>query len=307
MRIGIISLKGKSSREIAEACRKFFSHVDELNLKDFEVHLNGGLNVTHLKKDLEKYDCLYIRGSHRYSILQRSITRAFSKEVYMPIKHGAFTVGHDKFLTLLELHKNNVAIPKTSYAATKKLANKILEEVKYPIIMKTSQGTQGKGVMIAESIKSARTILDVLEESQKPYLIQEFVETKQTSDIRAIVLGNKVISSYKRIAQDGEIRSNIHAGGKRERHDLTEQEKQLAIDSAEAIGAKICGVDILDSENPSVIEINLSPGISSIKEITDINVPEKIAEYLYERTKKFKKRRKAKLKKKLKKKNGLSN
>lgn len=303
MRLGVISLGGRSSIAIAHAAKKYFSQVDSLNLRDFEVHLtNKGINVAHLKKDLEKYDCLYIRGSFRYSLLQRSITRAMTKDVYMPIKSGAFTLGHDKFLTLLELQREGVRIPKTYYAATTKLARKILEEeVDYPIIMKTQEGTQGKGVMIAESLKSARTILDMLEEFKRPFIIQEFVETKETSDIRVVVAGLKAVAAYRRIAMAGEIRSNTHAGGKRESHELTDEEKELAIKSAQAIGATICGVDILNSENPSVIEINLSPGIAYAKEVTGVDVPDKIAEYLYKRTKKFKKRKKEKEKKKAKK------
>jgi ribosomal protein S6--L-glutamate ligase len=302
MKLGIISLNGKSSIQIGEAAKKYFSQVDMLNIKDFEVSINGGINVAHLKKDLDKYDCLYIRGSYKYSLLQRTITRALSKEVYMPIKSTGFTIGHDKFLTLLELQKAGVHIPRTYYAANTRIAKRILKEIEFPVIMKLQEGTHGKGVLIADSVKSGNTILDILEHFQKPYLIQEFVETKETSDIRAIVVGKEVVASYKRIATDGEIRSNIHMGGKREAHELTEEEKDLAIKSAESIGAAICGVDILDSKNPSVIEVNLSPGIASVKDLTGVDVPKLIAKKLYINTKKFRKRKKERAKKKAKKK-----
>lgn len=290
MKLGIISLGGKSSKDVAEACKKFFKKVDLLDLREFEVHItNEGLKVTHESKDLKNYDCLYVRGSHRYSILQRAITRTFSKKVYMPIEAESFTIGHDKFLNLLEMQKKKIRIPKTHYATTPKLARQILkEEVKYPVIIKSQQGTHGKGVLIADSLKSANTILDMLDVHKESYLIQEFVKTKNTSDIRAIVLGKRVVAAYKRKAAKGEIRTNIHSGGTRQSHELTDEQKKLAIKSAESLGAQICGVDILDSDEPSVIEVNLSPSLHSAKEVSGVDVPKKVAQYLFKKTEEFK-------------------
>lgn len=301
MKIAIISLNGESSKIIAEECKKYFSTVDALNLKDFEVQVNGKVKVVNCQKDLDKYDCIYIRGSYKYALLQRSITRALNQETYFPIKQNSFTLGHDKFLTLLELQKNDIPIPRTHFAATTKIAKKILDEVDFPVIMKVSEGTHGRGVMIAESKKSAYTILDLLEDFNKPYLIQEFVKTKNTSDIRVIVFKEKIIAAYKRVACEGEVRANIHSGGTREPHDLTEEEAKIAIKAAKAIGADLCGVDILNAEKPSIIEINLSPGVSSLSEVCNANVPNLIAKELYEQTKRFIKRKKERVKKKLKK------
>ncbi len=309
LKIAIISLNGESSKMIAKECEKYFSKVDLLNLRDFEVQVNGKVKVANCQKDLEKYDCIYVRGSYKYALLERSITRALNQDIYFPIKQNAFTLGHDKFLTLLELQKNNISIPRTHFAATTRIAKKILDEVDFPVIMKVSEGTHGRGVMIAESKKSAYTILDLLEDFNKPYLIQEFVKTKNTSDIRVIVFKEKVLATYKRVACEGEVRANVHSGGTREPHELTQEEAKLAVESAKAIGADLCGVDILNAEKPSVIEINLSPGVSQLTEVCKMNVPDLIAKELYEQTKKFMKRRKEKDKKKLKKiesKNGLN-
>jgi ribosomal protein S6--L-glutamate ligase len=300
MKLGIISLGGKSALKIREASKKYFNEVDILNLKNFEIQINGSLKIVYDGEELKKYDCLYIRGSYRYALIARSITRALNKDVYIPIKPKAYTIGHDKFLTLLELQKEGIPIPKTHYASTTKVAKKILDKVDFPVMMKLSEGTHGKGVMIAESKKSALTILDLLEDFHKPYLIQEFIETKNTSDIRVIVSKKKVLAAYKRVAMKGEIRANIHSGGTRKYHKLTKEEEELAIRSAEAIGANICGVDILNAKNPSVIEINLSPAVAELKEICKIDVPDLIARELYNQTKKFKKRQKEKFKKKLK-------
>tara|TARA_Y100000310_G_scaffold270936_1_gene285026 strand:- start:5655 stop:6704 length:1050 start_codon:yes stop_codon:yes gene_type:complete len=304
MKIGIISLGGKSSLELAKACKKYFGSVGILNLKDFKVKLTEGkINVHYEGGDLEEYDCLYVRGSFKYGLLQRAITRALNKNIYMPIKPQAFTIGHDKFLTLLELQKNKLSVPKTYYAGTTKTAKEILKEVNYPIIMKLQEGTHGKGVMIAETLKSAKTVLDLLEGFKKPYIIQEFVPTEGTSDIRAIVCGNKVLASYKRVAAEDEIRTNIHSGGKREKHELSKEEEKLAIASAKIVGCEICGVDILNAKEPSVIEINLSPSLYSVEEISGVNVMKKIAQCLYNQTIKFKEKKEKKMMEKIEKKN----
>lgn len=289
MKIAIISLHGESSELLAEECKNYFKKVDSLDIRNFEVKLSDkGVDVAYKNKDLENYDCIYIRGSFKYALIQRSITRALSNKTYIPMEPKSFTLGHDKFLTLLELQKNKISIPKTYYAATNKIAHNLIEKAKYPILMKVARGTHGKGVMIAETEKSAKTILDLLEEFKEPYLIQEFVKTKGTSDIRVLVAGNKVIAAYKRKAAENEIRTNIHVGGKRKTHKLTKEEKKLAIQSAKTVGADICGVDILNAKKPSVIEVNLSPSLTNLEDVTGKNVIKEVAKALYEGTKNFK-------------------
>ena len=297
LKIGIISLGGKSAKAIAESCKNYFEIVDLLNIKKFEIQVNGKTCVFYDKKELKGYDCLYIRGSYKYALIARTITRTLNQGVYIPVSPNAYTIGHDKFLTLLELQKNNIAIPRTHYAPGTAIAKKILDHIDFPIIMKLSEGTHGRGVMVADSKKSAITILDLLESFHKPYLIQEFVETEDTSDIRVIVAKEKIFAAYKRVAREGEVRANIHSGGARKSHQLTDIQKKLALDSARAIGADFCGVDILNSERPSVIEINLSPSVWDLKEVCNGDVSNLIAKELYLQTKKFKKRKKDKLRK----------
>ena len=303
MKIGVISLGGRSSLELAKECKKYFDSVGILDLRKFTVELlDDKINVQYEGEELEEYDCLYVRGSFKYSLMQRSITRALNKKVYMPIEPQAFTMGHDKLLTLLELQKNKIAVPKTYYAATTKTAKEIIKKVNYPIIVKLQEGTHGKGVMIAETSKSAKTLLDLLEGFKKPYIIQEFVPTEGTSDIRAIVCDNKILASYKRVAAEDEIRTNVHSGGKREKHELSKEESKLAIASAKILGCNICGVDILNAKRPSVIEINLSPCLYSIEEISGVNALKKIAQSLYNQTINFQEKREKKVMQKIEKK-----
>lgn len=287
MKLAVISLESNSSKLIAEAAKKYFDKVDSLNLKRIELHVDSkSIDIFYNDKKLGDYDCIYLRGSHKYAILMRSITTALSHKCYMPICPASFTIGHDKFLTLLNLQKHNVPIPKTYIAATTKLAKKILEKVHYPVILKTPAGTHGKGVMFADSVSSANTLLDALETFKQPYIIQEYVESG-ASDTRAIVVNEKVVAAMKRKAVKNELRANIHMGGTGKKVILDYDTAQIAIKSAKAVGADICGVDLLEGVKIQVVEVNLSPGIQGITEATKINVADEVAKGLYDGTKEF--------------------
>jgi ribosomal protein S6--L-glutamate ligase len=288
MKAALISLGSKSSQWTIDAMKKYFEVVDSVELKELEVNLGKGkLEVLYKAKPLPKYDCVYAKGSFRYAPLLQSITRALYNTCYMPIKPDAFAIGHDKLLTHLALQYYKIPMPETYLASSPQAAKKILEKVNYPITLKFPHGTQGKGVMFADSFASASSMLDALETLKQPFLIQEFVETGGI-DIRAIVVGNKVVAAMKRKAVFGEKRANIHAGGKGEACILDAHTKKIAVDTAKSIGAEICAVDMLESiKGPQVIEANLSPGLQGITEATDVNIADKIAKFLYEKTKEF--------------------
>jgi len=213
MRAALISLGSKSSEWTAEAMRKHFDEVDELDLKDMEINISGKKSeVLYQGKPIINYDCIFAKGSFRYAPLLRSLTSLLKNKCYMPLSASSFTIGHDKLLTQLRLQKHNIPMPKTYLAATTYAAKQILEKVNYPIIMKFPQGTQGKGVLVADSYASASSMLDALTALNQPFLIQEFVDTGGT-DVRAIVVGDKVVAAMKRKADIKEARANIHAGG----------------------------------------------------------------------------------------------
>jgi len=286
MEAALISLGSKSSLMTIEEMKNYFSTVDDISLKEVEVNLGKGkLEVLYGGKPLPKYDCIYAKGSFRYAPLLQSITRALFNTCYMPIKPASFTVGHDKLLTHLALQHYKIPMPETYVASSLEAAKKILKKVNYPITLKFPQGTQGKGVMFADSFASASSMLDAFESLRQPFIIQEFLETGGV-DIRAIVVGDQVVAAMKRKAVVGEKRANIHAGGKGEACVLDVHARKIAIDTAKSIGAEICAVDMLESvKGPQVIEANLSPGLQGITKATEINVADKIAKFLYERTK----------------------
>ena len=291
MKAALMSLGSKSSLMTMEAMRKYFDSVDSINIKNVEVTLGSkGLSILYDGKPLQKYDCIYAKGSFRYAPLLRSITTAFYDTTYMPIKPNTFTIGHDKLLTHLALQYYKIPMPNTYILSTIGAAKKILGKIKYPIIIKFPHGTQGKGVMFADSFAAASSMLDAIEGLKQPFLIQEYIET-ESSDIRAIVVGNKVVAAMKRKAAGEEKRANIHAGGKGEPIVLDAQTQKIAVNTAKSIGAEICAVDLLETaKGPAVIEANISPGLQGITSVTKIDVADKIAKYLYEKTKEFSER-----------------
>jgi len=283
-----MSMGSKSSLMTSESMKKYFDSVEDIDIKNIEVTLGSkNLSILYNGKELNKYDCIYAKGSFRYAPLLRSITTAFYNKVYMPIKPNSFTIGHDKLLTHLALQYYNIPMPDTYVISSISAAKKILDQVKYPIILKFPQGTQGKGVMFADSFAAASSMLDAIDSLKQPFLIQEYIETGG-SDLRAIVVGDKVIAAMKRKAVRGEKRANIHAGGTGEAIVLDSITKKVAVNTAKSIGAEICGVDILETaKGPAVIEANISPGLQGITSITKIDVSDKIAKYLYDKTKEF--------------------
>jgi len=288
MKAAVISLGSVSSKWVVENMKKYFKKVDSLNLKDMEVNTVGELEVLHNGKKIADYDCVYVKGSFRYQPIMRAIATALHNKTYTPISPSAFTTGHDKVLTQLELQKNKIPMPKTYLASSVEAAKKVLEKINYPIVMKFPSGTQGKGVMFADSFASASSMMDALSALRQPFLIQEFVETGGI-DTRAIVVGDKVVAAMNRESQEGEMRANIHAGGTGKACELDAYSKKIAVEAAKVIGADVCAVDILESvKGPVIIELNLSPGLQGITKATKVDVADKIAKLLYEKAKEFK-------------------
>jgi ribosomal protein S6--L-glutamate ligase len=289
MKAAIISLGSESSKMTAEAMRKHFDRVDELQLRDIELSFQGTkAEILYQDKPIEDYD-IYAKGSFRYVELLRSITSLRWNESYLPVEPNAFTIVHDKLLTQLELQRYGIPMPKTYLSATVPAAKTLVKNLKYPIIMKFPHGTHGKGVMYADTASSAITLLDAMDTLKQPVLIQEFIDTDGT-DIRAFVVGDKVVAAMRRKGAGIDPRANLHSGGSATPIELDHHTAALAVKVARAVGADIAGVDILESHRgPVVLEANISPGLRGITSVTKIDIAEKIAKYLAEKAKARKK------------------
>ncbi|PIN73225.1 hypothetical protein COV20_03260 [Candidatus Woesearchaeota archaeon CG10_big_fil_rev_8_21_14_0_10_45_16] len=286
MKAALISLGSVSSQMTAEAMKKYFDQVDMIQLKNIEVNLGKEAGIYYNGEPFSQYDCVFLKGSFRYAHLLRSIAALLEGRVpYMPLPANSFSTVHNKLLTHLILQQHNIPMPRTYISSTISAAKDLLKKVNYPIVMKFPEGTQGKGVMFADSISSASSLLDALGALNQPFIIQEYIETNG-SDIRAIVVGDKVVAAYRRKAQKEDKRSNIHAGGTGEVVTLSREISKIAVDTAKALEVDICGIDILESPlGPLVIEANLSPGLQGVTKVSTIDVADEIAKYLYRRTK----------------------
>ena len=152
-----------------------------------------------------------------------------------------------------------------------------------PFVIKLLEGTQGRGVVLTETMGAAISAIETMKQIDANILIQEFISEANGEDIRAIVVGDEVVASMKRIAKPGEFRSNVHLGGRVEDYKLTSQEQDSAIKAAKVLGLSVAGVDLIQSNRgPLVLEVNSSPGLEGIEKATGIDVADEIIKYLEE-------------------------
>ena len=152
-----------------------------------------------------------------------------------------------------------------------------------PLVVKLLEGTQGRGVVLAETIKAAESVIDAFTELKADFLVQEYIKEAGGSDVRCFVIGRKVVAAMERTSAPGEFRSNLHRGGTARQTKLTPAERRTAVKAAQTMGLNVAGVDLLRSERgPLVMEVNSSPGLKGIEESTGINVAKKIIQFVEE-------------------------
>jgi len=215
-----------------------------------------------------------------------AIVRQFEMQgVYTTANSIAINRSRDKLRSMQLLSKYGVGIPKTVFSRNTTDIDDLLEQIcGTPVIIKLARGTHGNGVVLAETKKAAKSVLQAFylhNEDGTNILLQEFVEESAGEDIRAIVVGGRVIASMKRQSLDDDFRSNIHQGGEGTAIKLTDEEKKVALKAAKAMGLPICGVDMMrSSRGPLVLEVNSSPGLQGIEKVTGRNVAAKIIDYV---------------------------
>ena len=188
----------------------------------------------------------------------------------------------DKLRALQLIGNSGVEMPVTGYVHLSRDIESVLKSVgQPPYVIKLLEGTQGRGVVLTETMEAAISAIETMKKIDANILIQEFVSESRGEDIRAIVVGDKVVASMKRKAKPGEFRSNVHLGGTVENYDLNEQEEESAIKAAKVLGLSVAGVDLIQSNRgPLVLEVNSSPGLEGIEKASGVDVADKIIEYL---------------------------
>ncbi|MFW5705135.1 MAG: ATP-grasp domain-containing protein [Nanoarchaeota archaeon] len=287
-KLAVISLGSVSSRMVLEEAKQYFDVVDHIDIRKIEIHVGTKTEVLYDGEPLKDYDCIYMKGSFRYSALLYGLTEIYKDKCFVPIDSNAHIIAHNKFMTHLNFSSNKLLkMPSTYFAAKVSETKAFLKTLNYPMILKFPSGTHGKGVIFTDSYQSASSMIDALDIFKQPVLIQDYINIK--SDIRVIVAGSKVIGAMRRIAKSDEVRANAHLGGEGEPYIVTTDIKNMCIEAAKKIRAGICAIDIIESDyGPLILEINTSPGLQKITEVTKKNIAKEIAFYLHEETRKLK-------------------
>ncbi|WP_026313144.1 ATP-grasp domain-containing protein [Actinobacillus capsulatus] len=223
---------------------------------------------------LPDYDAVLPRFGTTSTEMGCRVLRYFeAKQVKVLNNSIAFTLARDKWLSLQALVAARIAVPASSLAGELCSLDGHLAQHSIPLITKTLSGSQGVGVMLAESKQNAQSVLAVLQQAKLAYLLQDFVAESKGQDIRAFVIGERVVAVMQRSGNEGEFRANLHLGGKVQRIVLTEEEQQLAVKAAKAIGLSVAGVDLIRSDSGLlVLEVNASPGLEGIEQASGIDI-----------------------------------
>jgi len=286
MKIGILSANENlySTTRLAEAARERGHQVHVLNHNHCYVAMETGNNNIYLgDTELTDYEAIIPRIGASVTFYGSSIIRGFEvKHVYTTLSSLALVRSRDKLRATQVLAKHGIGIPKTVFAKQPRDVQNLIYTVGGPpLIVKLLEGTQGLGVVLAETKTAAKSVIEAFYGLNANILVQEFIKEAGGSDIRALVVGGKVIAAYKRQGQEGEFRSNLHRGGQGTKVKLSSAEKKTAIAATKALGLNIAGVDMLRSERgPLVLEVNSSPGFEGVEKVTGVDVAGTIIEFV---------------------------
>jgi ribosomal protein S6--L-glutamate ligase len=239
--------------------------------------------VMYAGKHLEHYDAIIPRVGASNTFYGTAIVRQFELTKTLTANGSqAIARSRDKLRCMQILAREKVGLPVTGFAHSTQDTDGLINMVGGPpVVIKLIEGTQGIGVVLAETYASAKSMIEAFRGLSAHILVQEFIKEAQGEDIRAFVVGDKVIAAMRRKAASGEFRANIHRGGKSESISLTKDEEQTALQACRAVGLKVAGVDMLRSNSgPKVLEINSSPGLQGIENATGIDVAGVIIQYL---------------------------
>lgn len=290
MKIAILS-RGKnlySTRRLIEACKKRGYEARVLDTMYFSINVQQGKpDLLFHNKHIPHYDAVIPRIGASLTFFGTAVVRQFEQMGTFCLNSSlGILTARDKLRALQLLARHNIAFPQTIFV---KQPSSILKAIKElggaPVIIKLLEGTQGVGVILAESNKVAEAIIETLHSTQQNVIIQKFVQESRGKDIRVIVAGGKVIAAMRRTAKKGEYRSNVHRGGKVEPVKLEDKYEKMAVRATQIMGLNVAGVDMLEGKDgPQIMEINSSPGLEGIERATGLDVAGALVEYLEEQS-----------------------
>jgi ribosomal protein S6--L-glutamate ligase len=286
MKLAILSCgpRAYSTRRLKEAALERGHDAKVLNTLKFAIDLQRGIPDLHYRqKPLSTYDAVLPRIGASITYYGTAVVRQFQEmDVFCANTAHGILNSRDKLRSLQILSRHHIGIPQTAFVSSKKDVLPAIERVGgAPVIIKLISGTQGIGVLLAESTKAAESIVELLQSQKQNVLIQKFVAESKGRDIRAFVVGDRVVAAMRRVAQGQEFRSNVHRGGKAEAVDLPDEYAQTAVRAAQIMGLRVAGVDMLEGKTgPQIMEVNSSPGLEGIETCTGLDVAGTVIEYI---------------------------
>ena len=286
MKLAILSRapRSYSTQRLRTAALDRGHQVKVLNTLRFAIDLSGDEPDLQFRgKQLSDYDAVLPRIGNSITYFGTAVVRQFEQmDVYTPCTANGISNSRDKLRASQILSRHNIGMPATTFVRDRADVIPAIERVGgAPVVIKLLEGTQGIGVILAPSIKVAEAIIETLQSTKQQVLIQRFVKESRGRDIRALVVGDRVVAAMRRVAQGDEFRSNVHRGGSVEPVELGEDAERIAVRAAQIMGLKVAGVDMLEAdEGPLVMEVNSSPGLEGIEQATKLDVAGAIIDYI---------------------------
>lgn len=286
MKLAILSCSPNaySTRRLKEAALQRDHQVKVLNTLKFAIDLEqGSPDLYYRQKQLSSYDAVLPRIGASITYYGTAVVRQFQEmDVFCANTAHGISNSRDKLRSLQILSRHHIGIPRTTFVRDKKDVLPAIERVGgAPVVIKLIEGTQGIGVLLAESVKQAESIIELLQSQKQNVLIQKFVAESRGRDIRAFVVGDRVVAAMRRVAQGQEFRSNVHRGGIAEPVDLDPAYSETAVRCTQIMGLRVAGVDMLEGKDgPQVMEVNSSPGLEGIESSTGLDVAGAVVDYI---------------------------
>ncbi|RMA43904.1 30S ribosomal protein S6--L-glutamate ligase [Rhodophyticola porphyridii] len=273
-----------SHRRLAEAAEARGHSLDIINtLRCYMNIASRRPEVYYNGEKLVGYDAVIPRIGASVTFYGMAVLRQFEMQGVYPLNESvAIGRSRDKLRSMQLLARDGIGLPVTTFAHDPKQTEEVLELAGgAPVVIKLLEGTQGIGVVLADTKRSAKSVVEAFRGAGVNILLQEFIKEAGGTDIRAIVVGGRVIAAMKRTGAAGDFRSNLHRGGSAELIKLSPEERSTAVRAARAMGLNVCGVDMLRANHgPVVMEVNSSPGLEGVEKATGLDVAGKIIEYI---------------------------
>ncbi|WP_420451321.1 RimK family alpha-L-glutamate ligase [Ilumatobacter sp.] len=255
-----------------------------LNTLRFAIDLSSGdPDLQFRGRQLSDYDAVLPRIGASITYFGTAVVRQFEQmDVYTPNTANGIANSRDKLRATQILSRHDIGMPATSFVRDKADVLPAIELVGgAPVVIKLLEGTQGIGVILAPDKKVAEAIIETLQSTRQNVLIQQFIAESKGRDIRALVVGDRVVGAMRRTAQGDEFRSNVHRGGSVEAVELSEEYERTAVRAAQIMGLRVAGVDMLEgNEGPLVMEVNSSPGLEGIERATNLDIAGAIVDHI---------------------------